>query len=144
MKISVLPLLFFVLFFNNNKLFAQTTIQDYNYVSKGLLDDLNMGRDVKDGFKLISTGISGQVNQSNGSWHKAEIYYFNRSSNGRTQAFAIACTDQKGNKRFMCIPVNGSSSKIWDITFTDLNSTGCEWHSVFMWAFAKLIANKLS
>jgi hypothetical protein len=141
---KILVFAFLTMFLNIKNLSAQTTLQDYNYVSKGLIDDLNNGKDVKTGYKLESTGISGQINQGDGSWRNAEIHYFKKASNNKTQAFAVECTDNGGNRRFLCIPVSVSSNTIWNAAFKDLSGTGCEWHSVFMWAFAKLIANKLS
>ncbi|MCU0322357.1 MAG: hypothetical protein MUE72_08070 [Chitinophagaceae bacterium] len=144
MKKKVLIFVILSIFFSTKHLIAQTTLQDYNYVSKGLLEDLNNGRDIKEGYKLVSSQISGQVNRGDGSWRNAEIHYFKKKSNNKTQAFAVECKDNAGNRRFICIPVGNSSNVIWETTFKDLNNTGCEWHSVFTWAFAKLIGNKIN
>lgn len=141
---KILLFAFLTMFVSIKTISAQTTLQDYNYVCKGLLDDLNNGKEVKTGYKIESTTISGQINQGDGFLRNAEIYYFKKKSNDKTQAFAIECTDNAGNRRFLCIPVSGTGSAIWTIAFKEFNGTGNEWHTVFMWAFAKLIANKLS
>ncbi|MGZ3860295.1 MAG: hypothetical protein ACXVMS_12220 [Flavisolibacter sp.] len=121
---------------------AQTTQEEYNYVSNGLLDNFNKGQDLKQGYKLVSTGISERITIG-GKWRNVEILYFKKSSNNRIQAFAVDCTDQGSTRRIMCIPTINSNQNIWNQAFEAFRDTGDEWHVVFMWAFMKLSSSKL-
>ncbi|MEI7979700.1 MAG: hypothetical protein WCI53_12705 [Bacteroidota bacterium] len=137
-----LLLAFLTMLFNIENLSAQTTLQDYNYVSSGLLDDINKGKDIRAGYKLESTGISESI-ERDGTKRNARIYYFKKISTGKTQAFAVECTGNEGSRRFICIPTDDASSDIWKKTWEEFNGTGCEWNTVFMWSLMKLTAEKL-
>lgn len=121
---------------------SQTTTEEYNYVSSGLLDNLQKGQDLKSGYELQETGISETITRGDDSWRKAKIYYFNLKKTKTLKAYAVECTGNDGSRRFMCIPTSNSSIAIWDRAWKDFNGTGCEWHSVFMWALMKLAVNK--
>ena len=144
MNKAILVFTFLTVFLNFTNLSAQTTLTEYNYVSKALSQDLNNGRDIKSGYILKSTGISEKLQTPDGVWRNAKIYYFNSKYNNKTQAFAVECSDSFGNSRFMCIPINGTDSTLWDLAYQEFYNTGSEWHRVFMWALIKLTSNKLS
>lgn len=124
------------MFFSYN-LKSQTTNEEYNYISTGLLDNLQKGQDLKIGYTLEETETSSTITLGDGSWRKAKIYTFKLTSTNKIKAYAIECTGNDGSRRFMCLPTSNSSSRIWDRAWSDFNATGCEWHTVFMWAFMK-------
>jgi hypothetical protein len=121
---------------------AQTTETEFNYVNNGLLEDLQKGREVKTGYSLVATGVAYQTSFPDGSWRKAEIFYFKARAGNKNKSLVIKCTDSFNNVRYICVPTSNSGTDMWFQTEKALHETGAPWNTVIMCAFAKLAAQK--
>ena len=111
------------LFVLSNFAKAQTTWEDYRYVTKGLKDDLSMGKAVKAGYGTEILGTEAWVTQA-GIQRNAQLYYFKHSN--ETKAFVVSCWDSRNNYSYFCIPTSDAGSDIWTKCFQDINSAGQE------------------
>ena len=132
---SIKPFIIFVLLihFFINKTYAQTTLVEYNYVTRGLIDVIDKGYDIKSGYSYEETGIKTQdIRGGDGVTRKATVYRLKKNYSNSTVAFAIYCDDDRGTRRIMCIPTMNSS--LWSNVGTDFWNVGQEWNKVLMWA----------
>lgn len=120
---------------------SQTTETEYNYITRGLLQDKKDGRDMKEGYTMQLVTSPTIINYGDKSWRSVTLFYFKKGTVNK--AFILECTDSKGNKRYMCIPAYNSAQPIWDMAFNEFKGEGSEWQIVFFWAMAKLSSMKL-
>jgi len=121
---------------------AQTSWQDYRYVTAGLKDDLSKGKNVKEGYSIVKIGTESSV--SAGTLKRnAQLYYFKKGQTTKAFALQVWDTNNPNNYSFICIPTSDADTDIWKATFTDINAAGKEWHIVFAWALATVVSQKL-
>lgn len=114
---------------------AQTTMEEYRYVTQSLKSDLLGGRDLKEGYTLPKITTDVKIGERNTRW-----YYFKKQSTNK--AFVVLCEDNKSSF-FLCIPVAGSGSDLWSKYYKDLENIDREWHMLLSWAFSQIISKKL-
>lgn len=122
---------------------SQTTETEYNYITKGLIDDMNKGKDIKVGYKLVRITDQAKVDYTDKNWRGITVYYFQKTETSKNQAFVLECKSKNGDKRYMCLPTSNASSDLWQKAFNEFDKAGTEWHFVFFWAMAKLSTAKL-
>jgi len=92
---------------------AQTTLEEYTYVTEGYGEDLTSGRDVKTGYKVKFVG------QVNDDIRKCSLSKLIRS-NG-TEACGIICYwSDENSKKYYCLPHPKSIQGIHEMYFSDL------------------------
>ncbi|MEP7237576.1 MAG: hypothetical protein ABI685_06920 [Ferruginibacter sp.] len=139
-KIISLTMFLFLFFTVTN---AQTTIQDYDYVTKRLKNDLFVNGEIKSGYSMDKIGENQLVTQGQDHIRTTQLRYFKKE--GKILAFILECKETKNNFSFyLCIPVTGSDQQIWDKYFADLRSVEKEWHLLFSWAFSILLSQNYS
>ena len=119
---------------------AQTSRQDYLYVTSGIKDDYSKGKEIKSGYFLEKIGTESSVTMGNIK-RNAQLLYFKKGK--ETKAFVLTVWDSNNNYNYYCIPTSDADSDIWNMAFSDINAAGKEWHIVFAWALAKVISQKL-
>ena len=106
------------------KPFAQTTMEEYNYVTKGYKIQLESGLDMKKGYELAHLG------KKEISIRNAELkvlYRLNEAEKTKEVAAYMIIYKKKGaNTEYICIPHPESSTEIkelyWKQLYTDYNS----------------------
>jgi len=119
---------------------AQTSWQDYRYVTEGLKDDFLKGKGVKSGYYLYNIGTENWVSTGNIK-RNAQIFYFKKGDVNK--AFIIKIWDSENNFNYYCIPTADADTQIWNMAFKAISDAGKEWHLVFAWALAKVVSQKL-
>lgn len=112
---------------------AQTSMEEYNYITKGLIDHVTKGADIKTGYRLGTT-ITERKLTRDGMWRSVSVRHFTNRQN-KPVAYVLECRDGSGSQRYLCVPSQASSQDVWDRCYSDLLATGDEWRTVFMWAF---------
>jgi hypothetical protein len=95
-------ILLFVLF-SSACSYSQTTLDEYNYLTKGYKIALESGLDLKQGYKMFDIYEHDDALYS---------FYFSRFvdvSTQKTKAISVVAISKLwGNKYFLCIPLNNS------------------------------------
>jgi hypothetical protein len=111
-----------------------TTLEEYNYVTKGYATQVEQGLDMKKGYELVSTrpgygyGSKTVINLSDGSSIGVQLeLLFNSTKLVSERAVMVTLTNKPYDiKRHFCIPNGYSSEDLWakywdDIKFLDSN-----------------------
>jgi hypothetical protein len=123
---------------------AQTTLEEYTFITHGLIKHFNEGADMKAGYTLNPLLNEAKIEWGNNKeWRTATLYYFTKTSTRKNVAIVVEQKDSYGNRDYKCIPTSDAGEEIWNKVFQDLKNSGEEWHIVFMWALTKLSSQKL-
>jgi hypothetical protein len=117
---NFLPL--FILLVATNYTFSQTTLEDYNYITKGYKEDVAMGKDFKAGYAMKSLYTSEWFDKGGAQIRKFEIArYVNSKNPGNTIAVMILLKDQSDRVEWVfCMPSEGSSQDLWKSFWTEV------------------------
>lgn len=91
---------------------AQTTQEEYNYVTKGLRTTLEQGLDIKKGYSL------NLIQEFEFSGSQYNFYTFDRE-NGETACIIIIFNNGR-NSYLLCIPHKETEQKIKQLCYIDL------------------------
>ncbi len=98
------------------KSFAQgTTQKEYNYLSKGYKDDLDMGKDIIQGYKIesVSSASTKMMEDNKSVFRITTLYKLVRIENGKIAGFLLEnYRRDTGVKSYLCIPNATSDSNI--------------------------------
>ncbi|MDY0388208.1 MAG: hypothetical protein RBT65_14025 [Methanolobus sp.] len=125
MKETVLKTIVLTLaFFCTTQLFAQTTQEEYNYITKGYKIQIESGLDMKKGYLLNDLGDWGL----NTGTEKRNCEFKALIRDGESKPCAIMMIYKRidianGAKYYICIPSSDSSSEIWDQTLNFITTT---------------------
>jgi hypothetical protein len=103
---------FFLTFFLRS--FAQTTLEEYNYLTKGYKIQLESGLDMKKGYELLYIG------DSNTAERKTQIFKLIRTSTRKTAAYLITYQLNGKEKEYICVPHPSSDKDILGYYWTTL------------------------
>jgi hypothetical protein len=123
-----------VLFILANVARAQTTWEDYRYVTAGLKDDIRKGKEVKSGYFLEEIGKQVNIGSRN-----TQLYSFKKGT--QLRAYVLWCWDNSSIFS-LCIPTGSAGSDLWDKYYKDLQSVDGSWHLLYSWAFSLITAKK--
>ena len=101
---------------------AQTTLAEYNYVTKGYKNHLEDGSDLKKGYTLLDV-TEVQTNSGDGKIRKAWLKSFVLTDRSPYRAAAYMVIYQLDNnpKEFICIPHPNSEAEIRNKFFNALH-----------------------
>ena len=105
------------------------------------MQDRQTGRDIKAGYSTVDLDISQSAIFSDGSTRSIKLLAFKKGE--VTKAIAVLFSDSRG-ARFGCIPVEGSSNVIWNMSDADFKSLPSEWNFMLNRVFVILASKKLS
>ena len=119
-----------------------TTIEEYNYVTKGYAVQMEQGLDMKSGYEFASLNGYGEpayVNFGDGTTINVTLeLLINRSKTFAERAVMVIMSfDQEESKRYLCIPNNYSSSLIWDKYFDEIQYFDRNDLLALTWALSK-------
>ena len=117
---------------------SQTTIEEYNYVTKGYKVQLESGLDMKKGYRFEDIH-SIHIEYSNGVIRETDFKALLRDGQKLPAAILCIYTHPDNNmKDYICIPQFNSSKEVWDSTYSKISAVTPENTSAFMWGLAKL------
>ena len=119
---------------------SQTTLEEYNYVSKGYKVQLESGLDMKKGYRFDDI-YSIHMEYSDNEVKETEFKALLRDS--LRMPVAIMCIfSHSGSlpKEYICLPQFNSSKEIWKLTNERLASISGENAAALMYGLAKLSA----
>lgn len=122
---------------------AQTTIEEYNYITKGIQVQQESGLDMKKGYILVDTEVSSSVKWGDGTERKFQFLLLKKTSETPNKLKAIVAVYQnirngKYGNEYFCIPTYSSSDEVWQKAFQDYNKMSNQAWQSFAWALAKI------
>lgn len=116
--------------------FAQTSLEEYNYVTKGYKVQIESGLDMKKGYELVSLGqeISGE--------RKVEVKKLNRTENKTIAAYLIIYQRKGAPDEYICVPNPNSDKNILTSFSNQLypgNSDASERLRIILFALSKYL-----
>ena len=147
MKSKFLILFTSILFISNHSL-SQTTQEEYNFITKGYLVQLESGLDMKKGYSLVDLGAWG-LNKGDEQRNCEFKALFKQGQNKPCAVMMIyKRTDiSNGAAYYLCIPSSDAPSEIWQQTLTFINTYFKDNESLtntVIWALMKLSSQEIS
>jgi hypothetical protein len=107
-KVILLSMFLLVITFNSNMLNAQTTVEEYNYVTKGYKVQIESGLDMKKGYEFYA------IDHAESGVRTADLMILVRLKGQvrETAAYAIVYTKEGNPPEYLCIPSPFSSEDI--------------------------------
>jgi hypothetical protein len=116
MKAIKFTILVLVLGFVSRTAFAQTSSEEYNYLTKGYKIQIESGLDIKNGYSFTDLGTFRTNNRS--CEFKSLVKLSTKKSVGTLCVFHAA----NGDKYYFCIPVEGSDDQLFQQYFISLSA----------------------
>jgi len=122
---------------------AQTTLEEYNYVTKGIRVQKEAGLDMKKGYELVETDVSSSLKWADGTERKFQFFLLKKTNEAPNKYKAIVAIYQNirnggGSSDYYCIPTANSSEEIWQKALSDYNQMSTDAWKSFAWALAKI------
>ena len=96
--------------------FGQTTMEEFNYITKGYKVQIESGLDMKKGYTLEDLGEWG-LEYSNGGTRKTYFKgLYRENENTPCAIMMIYKYSESDNIYYICIPHPDSDEEIWDLT----------------------------
>ena len=118
--------------------YSQTTLMEYNYVTKGYRVQIESGLDMKKGYRFEDIH-SIHIEYSDGVVRDTEFKALYRDS-VRTPVAILCIYSHPGEVRrdYICIPQFNSPKEIWDSTNAKISTVTGDNATALMWGLAKL------
>lgn len=133
--------------------YAQTTLEEYNYVTKGYQIQKESGLDMKKGYRLIELHQNSTIIKTKtdvrllGSDKYANVKramsFRGLYRDGENAPCAIMIAYKRldnGFVQYLCVPHKDSSDEIWQMFFKDISTYGQEGAQTLAWGLAKCAA----
>ena len=117
---------------------AQTTLEEYNYVTKGYRVQIESGLDMKKGYTFVDINAI-RLSYTTGGFRETEFKALFKE--GARKPSAILCVftrSDNGSKEYICIPQPDSPRELWDSTYARISTFEGENATALMWGLAKL------
>jgi hypothetical protein len=113
----LIPILFFIIISLNS--FSQTTMEEYNYVTKGYQIQIESGLDMKKGYEIEFID-----SMSNGDrFTELKSLIRTKDNSRKIAAYMIVYSKNGSPKEYICIPNFKSSEEILKKYWTQLNTS---------------------
>ena len=131
----------FVLILSITALQSQTTMKEYNYLTKGYKIAMDNGLDLKRGYTLYKYGDWGK--KYNTFERKTTFYAFYRGKEKKPCAMLVVLERSDTDyKKYMCIPEYHSNNDVWDAAYKDWLNTDLS--SAYAWGMIQFISYQFS
>lgn len=97
---------------------AQTTLEEYNYVTKGYKIQIESGLDMKDGYKL------NDIESVKTGTRSVHIKVLKRVENMETAAFMLIYQKEGNPEQYLCVPHPSSEREVIDKFWSSLYDGG--------------------
>ena len=117
---------------------AQTTFEEYNYVTKGYRVQIESGLDMKKGYTFADIN-SYRLSYTTGGFRETEFKALFKEEGKKPAAILCIFTSSTyPSKEYICIPQPNSPRELWDSTYSKISSFEGENATALMWGLAKL------
>lgn len=122
---------------------AQTTLEEYNYVTKGYKETVEKGLDLKKGYRFVDLHENYTTNTSDKGTIKRTMLFKGLYRDGENTPCAIMVIynrSDNGFKEYVCIPHFNSDKEIWDMYAKQMKSYTGEGADAMLWGLGKSAA----
>jgi hypothetical protein len=134
--VSAIVVLLLVLVSSHGR--AQTTLEEYNYVTKGYKVQIESGLDMKKGYRFEDIHTLS-IKYSDGIVRETEFKaLFKDEQSKPTAILCIYTYSESSPKEYICIPQFNSPKAIWDSTYAKISGFEHQGSAALMWGLAKL------
>ena len=118
--------------------YSQTTLEEYNYVTKGYKVQIESGLDMKKGYRFEDIHTI-HIQYSDGIERETQFKaLFKEEQKLPSAILCIYSHSDDGVRDYICIPQFNSPKAIWDSTYARISAIGGDDATPFMWGLAKL------
>jgi uncharacterized protein (TIGR02145 family) len=133
--------------YSQSENFDGTTIEEYNYLTKGYSIQVEQGLGMKIGYQFASGDGFNQLfstETSDGKKYNIELkLLLNNSLNVTERGVLVICNNSTAEvKRYYCIPNKFSSSDLWTKYWDDIRTLNNIELLIMNWALSKTLADK--
>jgi hypothetical protein len=120
---------------------AQTTQEEFNYVTKGYSMQVESGLDMKKGYTLKDVG-DYQLNFGKEGIRQTVFKFLYRTGQAKPCALMLIYKRTTGFIDYYCIPTPNASQALWQQTLTKIDSpeNSPQFYKTFIWGLMKLTA----
>ena len=138
MKVFTSMLILLVVFISGST-FGQTTMEEYNYVTKGYKIQIESGLDMKKGYTF--TDLFENVITTGSTVRKCTFKALMRTNQAKPCAILCIYTRSDNNySDYVCIPTTDSPKEIWDKAYEKFDSYSGASATVLITGLSKLAA----
>jgi hypothetical protein len=143
-----LPCLLLLIFISSSSSYAQTTEEEYNYLTKGYKIQIESGLDMKKGYRLEPLG-EWDLNYGNDGRRGAEFLTLIREDKNEIAGILmIYKRPSTKHATYYCIPSKDAPQSLWDRTLEQLNkdyesTKSKQVLSAISWALMKLASQEV-
>lgn len=121
---------------------AQTTMEEYNYLSKGYKIQMESGLDMKKGYTIREIGEWGSTKSSGGFERSGRLFHLIRDGDAMPCASLIIFSrSSTGWTHYQAIPHIYSDQEIWDKAAADFRSSTVNTGNLgYSWATLKMVS----
>ena len=125
------------------RLFAQTTLEEYNYATKGYKIQVESGLDMKKGYLIVDLHENSVETNTDKGIVKRTMKFKGLYRSGEINPCAIMVVFRRFDNDFVdyiCLPHWKSSKDIWDLYFNQIKTYTEGGREAMMWGLAKSAA----
>jgi hypothetical protein len=125
--------------FNYNEGQVGTTMEIYNYVTKGYSVQISSGLDMKKGYYLWEK-FSRSISSADGQ-RTVKVNALIQESNSKVCAWMLIYQKSGSIPIYFCIPTQASDNEVWNKSFTDLRdrNLSTDAYLAYSWALYNLV-----
>lgn len=134
---------------NSERVYASTTLEEYNYIKSGLRFQLENGLGIKPGYRIEREG-QWWVSYDSNTW-KRNIEFFTVyrvEGNIPCGLLMIASRSNTDYESWFCIPGYGVSSSMWKTVYSDYKEYTKNWESAsakaYSWGVIRMLSRSFS
>lgn len=117
---------------------AQTTFEEYNYVTKGYRVQIESGLDMKKGYTFADIN-SYRLSYTTGGFRETEFKVLLKEEGKKPVAIMCIYTSSTNpSKEYICIPQPNSPKEVWDSTYSKISTFEGEDATALLWGLAKI------
>jgi len=144
-KLIIPSIILLVLLCCNNS-YSQTTLEEFNYITKGYQIQIESGLDTKSGYTIQDIGDWGITYDDFA--RKAQFKLLYKEDNNVPQAIImILYRTDTDTKAYVCIPSFSSELEIWEKAFDHFSEITAEWDEVgvaYYWGTLRMLSYSLT
>lgn len=120
--------------------YSQTTLEEYNYLTKGYKIQIESGLDMKKGYRMVELhdhGLKKLVGKNAVKFEMGVRGLYRDKEVAPCAILVIFHRSDRDKESFICIPHWKSEQEIWNLFYAESNNFSQEGAQAMMWALAK-------
>lgn len=102
--------------------YSQTSVDEYNYLTKGYSQSIANGLGIKQGYSLTDKG-SYTLDEGGYTLQVSVLYLMRTADNSYAAALVMVHDSKKNNTAYFCVPAKNSDQGLWNTMLTDIRNT---------------------